>query len=428
MQPEQIYYSFCSLVTDPAQYRAMVQSFVAAGFEAGLCEYLQADNSAGGSADGYTGLNKLITKAKGRYVVLLHQDVIAFDSKDHLDQILANLTQADPNWAVAGNAGCDATGALHIRITDRHGFDARLREPAQQVMSLDENFIILRKDSAVRFSDDLSGFHLYGTDIVFQAHLQGRSAYVVDFHLEHLGKGEIDQSFVTCMQAFQRKYSRLGQGLQIKTPSTRVSLGPRSYGTWLWQRKLARRVARGTAAAWSHRLKWLTGHAADLWYRQILGRGYVLDGIRLELPDAAPLGLRKLLRQGRYLQGEAAMIAKHLRDDLPVVLHGPQLSLLTPHVRRAIGLGQDIVTVESLGTDLPDRPWALVTAEADRLFDLLQHQPTALANCQMIVLSLRPVVLHDSGRTVSGLMSTLGQAGFQQIEAQKAALVLRRAA
>ena len=295
-------------------------------------------------------------------------------------------------------------------------------------MSLDENFIILRKDSAVRFSDDLSGFHLYGTDIVFQAHLQGRSAYVVDFHLEHLGKGEIDQSFVTCMQAFQRKYSRLGQGLQIKTPSTRVSLGPRSYGTWLWQRKLARRVARGTAAAWSHRLKWLTGHAADLWYRQILGRGYVLDGIRLELPDAAPLGLRKLLRQGRYLQGEAAMIAKHLRDDLPVVLHGPQLSLLTPHVRRAIGLGQDIVTVESLGTDLPDRPWALVTAEADRLFDLLQHQPTALANCQMIVLSLRPVVLHDSGRTVSGLMSTLGQAGFQQIEAQKAALVLRRAA
>ena len=105
MQPEQIYYSFCSLVTDPAQYRAMVQSFVAAGFEAGLCEYLQADNSAGGSADGYTGLNQLITKAKGRYVVLLHQDVIAFDSKDHLDQILANLTQADPNWAVAGNAG-----------------------------------------------------------------------------------------------------------------------------------------------------------------------------------------------------------------------------------------------------------------------------------------------------------------------------------
>jgi hypothetical protein len=32
LQPEQIYYSFCSLVTDPAQYRAMVQSFVAAGF------------------------------------------------------------------------------------------------------------------------------------------------------------------------------------------------------------------------------------------------------------------------------------------------------------------------------------------------------------------------------------------------------------
>ena len=421
-------YSFCSLVTKPALYLGMVESFVTAGFTEEDCEFIHADNALGSVADGYTGLNQMIAKARGRYCILAHQDVIAQDSRAHLDRVLADLTQADPAWAVAGNAGCDLTGQQFTRITDKHGFDVRLKAPAHRVMSLDENFIILRRNSPVRFSEDLSGFHLYGTDIVFQAHLQGRSAYVVDFHLEHLGTGRIDQSFVTCMQAFQLKYRRLGKGLQIKTPSTRVSLGAHSFGTWLWQRKLARRVARGETAAWSHRLKRLTAELADLWYRRVLGKTYRLQGLALDLPADAPLALRKALRRGRHLQGEAAMIAKHLRPDLAVVLQGSELSLLRGHIRRATGGNHDPILQQSLKADMPKGGFALVTAQANLLHDMLQDRPEVLAPCSVIILSLHPAELHDSGRSVSGFLARARHSGFEVVETQGAALVLRRAA
>ena len=421
-------YSFCSLVTKPALYQAMVQSFAAAGFDAESCEFIHVDNTLASVADGYSGLNQMIAKAEGRYVILAHQDLLAIETKAKLDSVLVRLTQVDPAWAVAGNAGCDALGRQYTRITDRHGFNVKFPGDAARVMSLDENFIILRKDAALGFSEDLCGFHLYGTDIVFQAHLRGRSAYAVDFHLEHLGAGKIDQSFVTCMQAFQRKYRQFGPRLQVKTPSTRVSLGARSFGTWLWQRKLARRVARGETAAWSHKLKRLTAALADLWYRRVLRKAYRLEGLALDLSADAPLALRKALRRGRHLQGEAGMIAKHLRPDLAVVLQGSALSLLQGHIRRATGGNHELFLQQSLEANMPKGGFALVTAQANLLYDLLQDRPEVLAPCSVIILSLHPADLHDSGRSVSGFLASARHNGFAVVETDGAAVVLRRAA
>jgi len=70
-------YSFCSLVTNPGQYGNMVASFRKRGFGPDDCEFIYADNTAGNPHDGYGGINTLIHKARGKYVVLIHQDSLA---------------------------------------------------------------------------------------------------------------------------------------------------------------------------------------------------------------------------------------------------------------------------------------------------------------------------------------------------------------
>ena len=99
-------YSIGTLVSDLAQYQAMRASFQRHGFDSGDCEYLQIDNTKFNQKDAYAGFNQLLSEARGRYVILCHQDVrMIDDGREELDAELASLEQIDPNWAVAGNAG-----------------------------------------------------------------------------------------------------------------------------------------------------------------------------------------------------------------------------------------------------------------------------------------------------------------------------------
>ncbi len=54
-----------------------------------------------------------------------------------------------------------------------------------RVGSLDENFIVVKRQANLALSHDMSGFHLYGTDLCIIADILGRTSYVVDFHLCH---------------------------------------------------------------------------------------------------------------------------------------------------------------------------------------------------------------------------------------------------
>lgn len=222
-------YSIGSLVTNLEQYQAMRASFSALGFTPADCEFLYIDNTGTAQTDAYAGLNALLNAARGQIVILCHQDVrLIEDGRAALDNRLDALSARDPDWAVAGNAGGVSPGVLALRISDPHGRNVHVGELPERVTSLDENFIIVKRDARIGFSHDLTGFHFYGADLCLHAAQMGYSAYVIDFHLEHLSPGRKSDDFTACERAFHEKWARAlsPRWLQTTCSLVRISGAP----------------------------------------------------------------------------------------------------------------------------------------------------------------------------------------------------------
>lgn len=201
-------YSFCTMVTDLAEYRAMLAAFAAKGFTEADCEFLYIDNSQRNRLDAFAGYNRFLQQGQGRYIVLCHQDILPLDQdRADLDALLQTVSERDANWGLCGNAGALATGDRAIRITDPNHADFIEGAPFPvKVMSLDENFIIARRDANLALSRDLSGYHWYGSDLCIIADILGWSCYVIDFHLFHRSGGKTDARFTDGGRALRRKY------------------------------------------------------------------------------------------------------------------------------------------------------------------------------------------------------------------------------
>jgi hypothetical protein len=182
-------FSFCTIVNDMEEYKVMKESFESRGFISG-CEYLVADNCSGNRFDAYTAIRHFITQAKGKYLVIVHQDVRCIDDRQQLTRCLDQLTLLDNKWAVCGNAGCNGyhTDLMHINIAGKIVASKNL---PGKVTSLDENLLIINSSNAVTVSADLSGFHLYGTDICIVAATLGYTCYVIPFMVKHLSYGNM---------------------------------------------------------------------------------------------------------------------------------------------------------------------------------------------------------------------------------------------
>jgi hypothetical protein len=220
-------FSVCTLVTDPSQHAAMRDSFAAHGFGAAHAEFLTVDNTAGNTRCAYRGLDDMLASARGRYAILCHQDVrLIGDGAPELEAALEALTARDPAWALAGNAGATEDGALAIRISDPHGEDQRRGTLPARVASLDENFLVVRAEAGIRPSQELSGFHFYGTDLCLRARQAGRTAWVVDFHLRHLSAGRVDAGFRAEQARFERHWgARVARPMRLRTTCAKLDLG-----------------------------------------------------------------------------------------------------------------------------------------------------------------------------------------------------------
>jgi hypothetical protein len=203
-------YSICTLVTDWNLYQQMLDSFREAGFASDIAEYLHIDNRGANTTDAYNGINRFLTIAQGRYVILCHQDILLeYDRIEQLEKCISQLNDLDPNWALLGNAGGVHLGKIAVRITDPGRANDKTAGLPAKVQALDENFILIRRDANLGTSRDLSGFHLYGLDLCLLSAIRGYSAYVIDFHLRHLSAGNFDEVFHASKNLLIEKYRKI---------------------------------------------------------------------------------------------------------------------------------------------------------------------------------------------------------------------------
>jgi len=226
-------FSVCSVVNDYNHYDHMLESFNRGGFSPDTTEFLYIDNSQENKYDCYQGLNKLINQCQGKYIIMCHQDVRLIEhNQQTLLERLTELDRQHPSWGLCGNAGKTAKGRFRVRIADLNGSD-QLRGPLPaEVVSLDENFIVMKREACLACALDISGFHIYATDLCLQANVRGWKVYVIDFHLEHLGKGVVDQHFYNCATQVENKYQKVFRRRRIKTPCTRFVVGASKLEHW----------------------------------------------------------------------------------------------------------------------------------------------------------------------------------------------------
>ncbi len=124
-------------------------------------------------------------------VVFAHQDVyLPKGTAVRLVEQLSELCEAAPNWAIAGAIGATAERKL-IGQTWCSGhakrLGARVSKP-EEVVTLDEMLLIVRRGAGLRFDASLPSFHLYGADIILTARAAGFTSWVIDVPVIHHSK------------------------------------------------------------------------------------------------------------------------------------------------------------------------------------------------------------------------------------------------
>ncbi|MCJ8208429.1 hypothetical protein MUY27_01830 [Mucilaginibacter sp. RS28] len=241
-------FSICTLVTDLTEYQEMMDSFIAAGFNESVCEFRYVDNSQINNYDAYEGINLFLQNALGEYIIICHQDVLAnIDTIDQLNNCIKQISVQDPNWAILSNAGGlenDLYNRFVLNVAYPDGkLDKRGNLP-QKVISVDENFILVKKAANLSLSRDLKGFHLYGTDLCLIADLLGYTAYVVDFKITHKSLGNPDGSYQSILTTLMAKYNRFMQDRRIVTTITDFYLSSSPFKQLLHEVKLLKKLER----------------------------------------------------------------------------------------------------------------------------------------------------------------------------------------
>ncbi len=222
---EDYLFSICTLVTRKQEYQEMQDSFLNKGFAPDICEYLFIDNSEKCTYDAYQGLNVFLQKAKGKYVILCHQDIILHDNNaNDLLQLIAEVENKDKSWAILANAGGINLKWIATHITQNNGNFIKENHLPLRVKTVDENFIVVKKSANLALSNNLKGFHFYGTDICLIADVLGFSAYVIGFNITHKSNGKIDASFHESKKSIIAKYNRAFRSRFICTTFSRFYL------------------------------------------------------------------------------------------------------------------------------------------------------------------------------------------------------------
>ena len=83
---------------------------------------------------------------------------------------------------------------------------------------LDEHCLIIRKDSGLRFDENLTGWHMYGADICLQAYDKGLRCYAIDNRVHHLSDNlGLDPKLDEAVKWFKDKWMNRSQFPKYRT-------------------------------------------------------------------------------------------------------------------------------------------------------------------------------------------------------------------
>jgi len=191
-----------------------------------------------------------LDRTKADIIVFLHHDVyLPLGWDDLLRQRIAEVEAVDPNWALLGAFGIAMDSRAYGPVwSSSIDFIAGLMPLAPvPVQSFDELLFVLRRGSGLRFDAGLTGWHMYGTDIVCQARAKGLGAYSVALPLIHNDgyKETLDANFEAAFRYMARKWSNM---LPLKTPVVKITRSARDLYKWRWNLWRSRKQRRAQAA------------------------------------------------------------------------------------------------------------------------------------------------------------------------------------
>ncbi len=145
-------------------------------------------------------LNTGLDQAIHEVIAFVHEDVyLELEWQAKVNAVLNALETSDPQWGVLGAAGLDRTGRLVGNFFDPHGSINSFsgNDLYARVQTLDEQLMIVRKSSGLRFDASIPGIHGLGSDLLFNASDKGLNCYVVNAPTRHKYKTG-DGLLVTC--------------------------------------------------------------------------------------------------------------------------------------------------------------------------------------------------------------------------------------
>jgi hypothetical protein len=207
--------TFCALCRDADAVERIGQA--AKALFPSDTEYLLIDHSRTG-IDCYQALREFTIKAQGEVIIVSHDDV-SFERLTFQELILEieKALQQDPGAAVFGVAGCtegfrDVGHFRDAKTEHRWGLPN-----GEKVVSLDEVLLVIMNGQGIGVSEELSGFHLYGTDLCLNAERVGKTCRVIDFPVIHHSVGKIDGVFFKAKDAFEEHLRKISEARVIKT-------------------------------------------------------------------------------------------------------------------------------------------------------------------------------------------------------------------
>jgi GT2 family glycosyltransferase len=225
-------FTVCSLCRDANSKNKLFTGLV--NFFPEDSRYLLIDNSIA-KTDCYQAINTFIAQATGDFILIIHDDV-SFDGLNcsNLINELRRICELDPKAALFGIAGVSLTSYSSIgHFRDAAGEHKWGFHEGGLASSLDECFLVLRRDRGLSVSNELSGYHFYGTDLCINAREKGLASYVIDFPIIHKSTGSLDKNFFEARNQFEEHLQKKSIPRFVRTTCT-VMYGGRNKIKQAW--------------------------------------------------------------------------------------------------------------------------------------------------------------------------------------------------